>query len=56
MNVDDINNLLSFIKESIDEMDDKQPAKASLVYLQNTKESIRTKALSSKRMGLIKLI
>jgi len=51
MHVEDINNLLSFIKETVDDMDDKTPAKASLVYLQNTKEAIRTKAVSNKRMG-----
>ena len=33
MHVEDINNLLSFIKETVDEMDDKSSAKASLVYL-----------------------
>jgi hypothetical protein len=33
MKVEDINTLLSFIKETIDELEDKTAAKSSLVYL-----------------------
>ena len=39
----DINDLLSFIKETIDEMDDRGPAEASLKFLENTKMAVRVK-------------
>ena len=39
----DINDLLSFIKETIDEMEDQGPAESSLKFLENTKTAIREK-------------
>ena len=43
MQAQDINDLLSFIKETIDEMEDQGPAEASLKFLENTKLAIREK-------------
>jgi hypothetical protein len=40
----DINDLFSFIKEIVDEMDDKKSAADSLKYLHNTKDAILIKA------------
>ena len=39
----DINNLLSFIRETIDEMEDRGPAAQSLQFLENTKQAVREK-------------
>jgi len=39
----DINDLLSFIRETIEEMEDRGPAAASLQFLENTKQAIREK-------------
>lgn len=39
----DINDLISFIKETIDEMEDRGPAESSLTFLENTKLAIREK-------------
>ena len=39
----DINDLLSFIKETIDEMEGTDKAKESLQFLENTKQAIREK-------------
>ena len=39
----DINDLLSFIKETIDEMEDRGPAEPSLKFLENTKQAVREK-------------
>ena len=39
----DINDLLSFIRETIDEMEDRGPAAASLQFLENTKTAVREK-------------
>ena len=55
MNVQDINDLLSFIKETIDEMEDQKPAQAGLKALTNTKNAIREKASQDSRFGLIQL-
>lgn len=40
----DINDLLSFIRETIDEMEDRGPAAASLQFLENTKQAVREKS------------
>lgn len=53
INVQDINDLLSFIKETIDEMEDQKPAQAGLKALTNTKNAIREKASQDSRFGLI---
>lgn len=52
---EDLNTLLGFIKETIDEMEDKGPAKESLQFLENTKDAIRRKAETLPRMSAIKL-
>jgi len=43
VNAQDINDLLSFIKETIDEMEDRGPAGPSLKFLENTKKAVRAK-------------
>ena len=43
----DINDLLSFIRETIDEMEDRGPAAASLQFLENTKLAVREKGGSA---------
>lgn len=40
----DINDLFHFIKEIVDEMEDKKKAAEGLKYLQNTKDAIAIKA------------
>jgi hypothetical protein len=50
----DINDLFSFIKEIVDEMDDKKKAADGLKYLQNTKDAISLKAITNPRMAQIK--
>ena len=40
----DINDLLSFIKETVDEMEDRGPAEPSLKFLENTKAAVREKS------------
>lgn len=35
--------MLSFIKETVDEMEDQGPAESSLKFLENTKAAIREK-------------
>lgn len=47
----DINDLFSFIKEIVDEMEDKKLAAEGLKYLQNTKNAIKVKALTMPRMA-----
>ena len=47
----DINDLFSFIKEIVDEMEDKKLASDGLKYLQNTKNAIKVKALTVPRMA-----
>jgi hypothetical protein len=49
--VDDVNTMLSLIKEIVDEIEDKTPAQASLIFLENTKAAIREKAHEDARMG-----
>lgn len=44
MTANDVNDLLSFIKETVDEMEDQSAASVSLKALENTKEAIRFKA------------
>jgi hypothetical protein len=55
MQCNDINDLLSFIKEIVDELDDKKKAADGLKFLENTKEAIRLKAKQNSRFGLIKV-
>ena len=51
----DINNLLSFIKETVDEMEDQGPAAESLKFLENTKQAIREKAETIPKMADIQV-
>ena len=55
MTAEDINNMLDFIKEHIQGLEDKESAKEGLAYFENTKKAIRFKAELSDRMKLIKL-
>jgi hypothetical protein len=55
MTSEDINNLLEFIKEHVDGLEDRDSAKESLVYLENTKKSIRLKAETNVRLRSIKI-
>jgi vacuolar protein sorting-associated protein 35 len=55
LTVQDINDLLSFIKETIDEMEDQKPAEASLKFLENTKLAIKEKAIADSRYSLIQI-
>jgi hypothetical protein len=55
MTAEDINNMLDFIKEHIQGLEDKESAKEGLIYFENTKKSIRFKAEMSDRMKLIKI-
>ena len=48
----DINDLLSFIRETIDEMEDKDPAEASLKFLENTKQAVREKGSATDNPSL----
>ena len=51
INAADVNNLLSFIKETVDEMDDKSAAESSLKMLANTKEAVRVKSETLPRFA-----
>jgi len=55
MTHEDINNLLDFIKEHVDGLEDKDAAKDGLKYLENTKKAIRFKAETNERLKLIKI-
>ena len=44
MNASDINDLLNFIKDTVDEMEDRSPAESSLKFLENSKAAIKVKA------------
>ena len=57
MTAEDINNLLDFIKEHIDGLEDKEAAKEGLQYFDNTKAAIKFKMEQNQdaRMKQIKL-
>jgi hypothetical protein len=55
MSADDINNLLDFIKEHIDGLEDKDAAKEGLKYFENTKAAIRFKAETNQRLKAINI-
>ena len=50
----DINDLFHFIKEIVDEIDDKSKAADGLKFLQNTKDAIAIKAQTNTRMAELK--
>jgi hypothetical protein len=54
MTAEDINNLIDFIKEHIDGLEDKNAAKDGLKYFENTKKAIRFKAETNQRMKALK--
>ena len=51
----DINNLIGFIKETIDEMEDQGPAQESLKFLENTKQAVREKCETIPKMADIQV-
>mmetsp|Transcript_83936 Transcript_83936/g.115917 ORF Transcript_83936/g.115917 Transcript_83936/m.115917 type:complete len:208 (-) Transcript_83936:142-765(-) len=53
MTAQDINDLISFIKETVDEMEDQEPAKESIIHLENTKLAIKAKQVENERMQQI---
>ena len=55
MTAEDINNLMDFIKEHVDGLEDRDAAKDGLKYLENTKKSIAVKAETNERLKQIKL-
>lgn len=55
MTAEDINNLLDFIKEHVDGLEDKDAAKEGLKYLENTKAAIRVKAETNPRLKEINI-
>ena len=55
MTAEDINNLMDFIKEHIDGLEDRDAAKDGLKYFENTKKAIAFKAETNDRLKQIKL-
>lgn len=55
MTSEDINNLIDFIKEHIQGLEDKESAKDGLAYFENTKKSIKFKADTNDRLKMIKI-
>jgi len=55
MTHEDINNLIDFIKEHIDGLEDKDAAAEGLKYFENTKKAIALKAETNERLKQIKL-
>ena len=53
MNTSDINDLLSYIKDTVDEMEDRGPAASSLKFLDNSKAAIKVKAETDSRFAQI---
>jgi hypothetical protein len=54
MRAEDISTLCSFIKETVDEMEElNDPARAALKALQNVRSSIEIKASKDTRFGAI---
>mmetsp|Transcript_9445 Transcript_9445/g.15913 ORF Transcript_9445/g.15913 Transcript_9445/m.15913 type:complete len:98 (+) Transcript_9445:1219-1512(+) len=54
MTAENVNNMVDFIKEHIDGLEDRDAAKESLAYFENTKKAIRLKAETNPRMKEIK--
>lgn len=55
MTHEDINNLMEFIKEQIDGLEDREAAKIGIKYFENTKNSVKLKAETNERMKMIKI-
>lgn len=55
MTHEDINNLIDFIKEHIDGLEDKDAAGDGLKYFENTKKAIALKAETNERLKLINI-
>ena len=54
MTADDINNLIDFIKDQIEGLEDKEAAESGLKYFENTKKSIKFKSETNERLKMIK--
>lgn len=55
MTAEDINNLMDFIKEHVDGLEDRDSAKDGLKFFENTKKSIAVKAETNERLKMIKI-
>jgi hypothetical protein len=55
MTHEDINNLIDFIKDQIDGLEDKESAAQGLQYFENTKKSIKFKSETNERLKMIKI-
>jgi hypothetical protein len=55
MTHEDINNLIDFIKDQIDGLEDKESASQGLQYFENTKKSIKFKSETNERLKMIKI-
>jgi len=55
MTAEDINNLIDFIKDQIDGLEDKESAAQGLQYFENTKKSIKFKSETNERIKMIKI-
>lgn len=55
MTHEDINNLIDFIKEHIDGLEDKDAAGDGMKYFENTKKAIALKAETNERLKLINI-
>ena len=54
MTADDVNNMIDFIKEQTDGLEDRDAAKDGLLYFENTKKAIKFKQLTNERLKAIK--
>jgi hypothetical protein len=55
MTAEDVNNMLDFVRDQVEGLEDREAAKEGLVYLENTKKAIRLKAETNPRLQQIKL-
>ena len=54
MTADDVNNMIDFINEQVQGLEDRDAAKEGLVYFENTKKAIKLKAETNDRLKAIK--
>ena len=55
MTAEDVNNVIDFIKEHVDGLEDREAAKAGLKYFENTKKAIKFKAETNERLKALKV-
>jgi len=55
MTAEDINNLIDFINDQIQGLEDKEAASVGLKYFENTKKSIKFKSDTNERLKMIKI-